>query len=470
MTNQDRSTISFAKLERSKSMPHFLDVQRQAFERLLQMEENEEDRRDRGLERVFNEIFPITDVHENFALEFVSYSLGEPKYSVEECMERDMTFAAPLKARLRLVVYETLGEDGKGEKRPRDILEKEVYLGDLPLLTEQGTFVVNGAERVIVSQLHRSPGVVFEESIHPNGTRLFSSRIIPFRGSWVEFTLDIHDVIHVHIDKKKKFPATALLRAFGYGSDTDILNLFYTTRTVDVEVATDDRGARREVTGTLLARTLLDDEFEGEPVALELNSFGEDTPACWLAEPVTPDGAEASIAVAGDVIDAPLVATLLEAGCETVSVLEDEEAFVARHGTELTDDVLSRLQRAGVTTVEVYSSATFISLRGSYGDLEMRRDWSQRPQLDADGGREGGSVRCGSVRQAQGSEGQGSARVHRRTARRVPADPQHARQGPDEQRGRRALLDILAGPTRRGAQRGDRAHGPGPAVLQPEAL
>ena len=205
-------------------MPHYLDVQRQAFERLLQMEATAEERRDLGLERVFKEIFPITDVNENFALEFVSYSLGEPKYSVEECMERDMTFAAPLKARLRLIVHETIAD---GEKRPRDILEKEVYLGDLPLLTEQGTFVVNGAERVIVSQLHRSPGVVFEETVHPNGTRLYSSRIIPFRGSWVEFTLDIHDVIHVHIDKKKKFPATALLRAFGYGRNTDILELFY---------------------------------------------------------------------------------------------------------------------------------------------------------------------------------------------------------------------------------------------------
>ncbi|MXX77501.1 MAG: DNA-directed RNA polymerase subunit beta, partial [Gemmatimonadales bacterium] len=186
-------------------MPHFLDVQREAFERLLQSKTREEERRDLGLERVFREIFPITDVNENFSLEFVSYSLGDPKYEVEECIERDMTYSAPLKARLRLVIFETVGKDD--EKRPGDILEKEVYLGDLPLLTEQGTFVVNGAERVIVSQLHRSPGVVFEETLHPNGTRLFSSRIIPFRGSWVEFTLDIHDVIHVHIDKKKKFPA-----------------------------------------------------------------------------------------------------------------------------------------------------------------------------------------------------------------------------------------------------------------------
>ena len=134
-----------------------------------------------------------------------------------------MTYSAPLKATLQLVIYEEVN----GAKRPRNIIEKEVYLGELPLLTPLGTFVINGAERVIVSQLHRSPGVVFEEATHPNGQRLISARIIPFRGSWVEFTVDIHDVIYVHIDKKKKFPATALLRAFGYGNNSDILRLFF---------------------------------------------------------------------------------------------------------------------------------------------------------------------------------------------------------------------------------------------------
>ena len=268
ISKKDGSVVSFGKLAEGRSMPHFLEVQLEAFDRLLQPTAKEE-QRDVGLERVFNEIFPITDVNENFALEFVDYSLGEPKYSVEECMERDMTYAAPLKATLRLVVYEELGD---GEKRPADILEKEVYLGDLPLLTRQGTFVVNGAERVIVSQLHRSPGVVFEEKIHPNGTRLFSARIIPFRGSWVEFTLDIRDVIHVHIDKRKKFPATALLRAFGYGTDADILDLFYSRREIDLTGLEDERAPRREVIGTMFVRSILDDEYEGdaEVTTLEL--------------------------------------------------------------------------------------------------------------------------------------------------------------------------------------------------------
>jgi DNA-directed RNA polymerase subunit beta len=215
--------ISFGKLDAGMGMPHLLDIQTRAFEALLQTDAAAHEREDVGLERVFKDLFPITDVHENFSLEFVRYSLGEPKYSVEECIERDMTFSAPLKATLQLVIFEEIN----GEKRPRNIIEKEVYLGELPLITNLGTFVINGAERVIVSQLHRSPGVVFEESTHPNGQRLISARIIPFRGSWVEFTVDIHDVIYVHIDKKKKFPATALLRAFGYGENRDILRLFF---------------------------------------------------------------------------------------------------------------------------------------------------------------------------------------------------------------------------------------------------
>src|SRR5207247_8661663 len=153
---------------------------------------------------------------------------------------RDRSAGAALKATRRLVVMEEVGETTK-TKRPKNISEKEGYLGELPILTPLGTFVINGAERVIVSQLHRSRGVVFEESIHPNGQRLFSARIIPFRGSWVEFTIDIHDVIYVHIDKKKKFPATALLRAFGYGTNADVLKLFYATKDIDITGKLDAR-------------------------------------------------------------------------------------------------------------------------------------------------------------------------------------------------------------------------------------
>jgi DNA-directed RNA polymerase subunit beta len=256
--------VSFSKLPSTMAMPNMLDVQLRAFRSLLQTDAAAQEREDVGLERVFNEVFPITDVNNKFSLEFVNYSLGEPKYSVEECIERDMTYAAPLKATLRLVVWEEVEDE---ERRPKDIIEKEVYLGDLPLLTDLGTFIINGSERVIVSQLHRSPGVVFEESIHPNGTKLFSARIIPFRGSWVEFTVDIHDVIFVHIDKKKKFPATALLRAFGYGRDEDVLRLFYTTRDLELtDDMLDSRVQRRDVFGVLLAEEVVDGET-GEVIA-----------------------------------------------------------------------------------------------------------------------------------------------------------------------------------------------------------
>src|SRR5882672_8475316 len=261
------TSISFAKLEPKKDMPHLLDIQTRAFEALLQTDASAQEREDVGLERVFKDLFPITDVHENFSLEFVRYSLGEPKYSVEECIERDMTYSAPLKATLQLVINETLPDGGK---RPRNIIEKEVYLGELPLLTPLGTFVINGAERVIVSQLHRSPGVVFEESTHPNGQRLISARIIPFRGSWVEFTVDIHDVVYVHIDKKKKFPATALLRAFGYGTNSDILRLFYATKPLDLTQKPDERALRREILGSMIAETVGNPEDRsGEPLARE---------------------------------------------------------------------------------------------------------------------------------------------------------------------------------------------------------
>ena len=246
-------------------MPDLLDVQLRSFEKLIEKELDPEKQWDFSLDRVFGEIFPISDVNENFTLEYKSASLGDPKYSVEECIERDMTFAAPLKAVLQLVVWEELEE---GERRPKDIIEKEVYLGDLPLLTELGTFIINGAERVVVSQLHRSPGVVFEENIHPNGSRLHSARIIPFRGSWVEFSIDINDICYVHIDKKKKFPATALLRAFGYGTDAELYGLFFTTRSVSLKKSHFEVGS--ELEGSVLAEDVVDQE-SGE-ILLELGA------------------------------------------------------------------------------------------------------------------------------------------------------------------------------------------------------
>jgi DNA-directed RNA polymerase subunit beta len=376
----DVPVISFAHLATAMPMPDLLDVQREAFDALLERDVEEGAGRDFGLERVFNEIFPSADSKQNFLLEFVSYSLGDPKYTVEECMERDMTYGAPLKATLRLVI----NEDVDGEKRPRDILEKEVYLGELPLLTEQGTFVINGAERVIVSQLHRSPGVVFEETIHPNGTRLFSARIIPFRGSWVEFSIDIHNVIHVHIDKKKKFPATALLRAFGHGSDPDILDLFYGVRELKVEEVASDRVFRREAAGALLAASVPNPAFEGGPESIVLTGFNLEEDKGWLATEHRHPETGRLLGAPGDPISADLINRLIEVGIEEVLIHRDADAFLASRADELTPELIGQIERAGVATIWVYSTPIRIPLRGRYEDLANRRDWSQDPRLAAD--------------------------------------------------------------------------------------
>src|SRR5574338_776070 len=258
-----KPVITFSKRESGMPMPNLLDIQTAAFQSLLVPDDVNGERQDVSLERVFREIFPIGDVNGKYSLEFLSYALGEAKYSVEACIERDMTYAAPLKARLRLDVFEEV----EGQQRLKNAIEKEVYLGELPIMTPLGTFVINGAERVVVSQLHRSPGVVFEESTHPNGQRLFSARIIPFRGSWVEFTIDIHDVIYVHIDKKKKFPATALLRAVGYAGNSDILRLFFGVRELDLTRKRESRTDLREVVGAVIAEDITLAGEEADPDA-----------------------------------------------------------------------------------------------------------------------------------------------------------------------------------------------------------
>lgn len=223
MKSKDGKVLSFSKLKSTMEMPHLLNVQLQAFRSFLQHDVSPQQRKRQGLQRVFEDVFPIKDAQDNYQLDFVEYRLGEPKFSVEECREKDMTYAVPLKAVLRLIIKENVD----GVQKVKDILEKELYLGELPQITDVGTFVINGAERVIVSQLHRSPGVVFEENIHPNGQKLYSARIIPFKGSWVELSLDINDVMSIYIDKRKKFHVTSLLRAIGYSSDEDIISLFY---------------------------------------------------------------------------------------------------------------------------------------------------------------------------------------------------------------------------------------------------
>ena len=213
---------SFGKIPQVIDYPDLLAIQTESFDKFLQAEVPPGKRKDGGLQAAFVNVFPIEDARGNYLLEFIEYSLDKPRYSVLECQERGVSYAAPLKARLRLSIKDPSGET----EEYTESIEQDVYLGNLPVMTYRGTFIINGAERVIVSQLHRSPGVFFDKSFHPNGTEIFSARIIPFRGSWVEFMTDVNDNLFVYIDRKKKFPATALLRALGYSSDEEVLNLF----------------------------------------------------------------------------------------------------------------------------------------------------------------------------------------------------------------------------------------------------
>ncbi len=251
-----KGRISFARTPSVIEIPDLLNVQIDSFDKFLQADVTPHRRKRVGLQHVFEMNFPITDARGNFLLEFMEYYVEKPKYSVVECQERGLTYAVPLKAKLRL------SSKKEGSKDYSDTVEQKVYLGDLPAMTYRGTFIINGAERVIVSQLHRSPGVFFGESVHPNGTLMYSARIIPFRGSWVEFTTDINNVMYVYIDRKKKFPVTTLLRALGYSSDDEILQLFELVEEVDV-----NKVNLREYVG----RTICSDVFDKKTGEIFIN-------------------------------------------------------------------------------------------------------------------------------------------------------------------------------------------------------
>jgi DNA-directed RNA polymerase subunit beta len=223
---------SFGKIKEVVEMPNLLSVQIDSFQSFLQLDISPRQRQRRGLHLVFESIFPVSDAHGIYSLEYVDYSVGNPRYSQEECRERGMTFAAPLRATLRLVTRDKESPDSP----VKDIVEQPVFLGELPLMTEEGTFIINGAERVVVSQLHRSPGVFFDETMHPNGKRLFSARILPYKGPWLEFSMDINDIMYVHIDRRRKLPVSLLLKAMGLSKGGEILSLFRP----DVEVGVDD--------------------------------------------------------------------------------------------------------------------------------------------------------------------------------------------------------------------------------------
>ncbi|WP_420577348.1 DNA-directed RNA polymerase subunit beta [Ekhidna sp.] len=266
MANNNNARINFSSIKSVIDYPDFLDVQLKSFVDFFQLDTPAEHKEGEGLYKVFMENFPITDSRENFVLEFVDYTVDPPKYSIQECIERGLTYSVPLKAKLRLLCNDEENEDF-------ETIEQEVFLGNIPYMTEKGSFVINGAERVIVSQLHRSPGVFFAQSKHTNGTLLYSARIIPFKGSWIEFATDVNNVMYAYIDRKKKFPITTLLRSIGYGSDKEILDLFGLSE----EIEATEKELKKVIDRRLAARVLRTwtedfvDEDTGEVVSIDRN-------------------------------------------------------------------------------------------------------------------------------------------------------------------------------------------------------
>ncbi|WP_425390417.1 DNA-directed RNA polymerase subunit beta [Ekhidna sp.] len=266
MANNNNTRINFSSIKSVIDYPDFLDVQLKSFVDFFQLDTPAEHKEGEGLYKVFMENFPITDSRENFVLEFVDYTVDPPKYSIQECIERGLTYSVPLKAKLRLLCNDEENEDF-------ETIEQEVFLGNIPYMTEKGSFVINGAERVIVSQLHRSPGVFFAQSKHTNGTLLYSARIIPFKGSWIEFATDVNNVMYAYIDRKKKFPITTLLRSIGYGSDKEILDLFGLSE----EIEATEKELKKVIDRRLAARVLRTwtedfvDEDTGEVVSIDRN-------------------------------------------------------------------------------------------------------------------------------------------------------------------------------------------------------
>src|SRR5690348_12438402 len=265
---QTNERVDFGKIKQVTETPDLLAIQIQSFKDFFQLETTPDKRNNEGLFRVFRENFPINDTRNIFNLEFLDYFVDPPRYTIDECIERGLTYSVPLKAKLRLSCNDEEHVDFQ-------TIVQDVFLGNIPYMTPRGTFVINGAERVVVSQLHRSPGVFFGQSVHPNGTKIYSARVIPFKGAWMEFATDINNVMYAYIDRKKKFPVTTLLRSIGYETDKDILELFGMAD----EVKGDKKSLQKYLGKRLAARVLRTwvedfvDEDTGEVVSLERNEI-----------------------------------------------------------------------------------------------------------------------------------------------------------------------------------------------------
>ncbi len=295
----EKPRVNFASIKNPLPFPDFLDVQLKSFRDFLQLDTPTENRKNQGLYKVFAENFPIADARNNFVLEFLDYYIDPPRYSIEECLERGLTYSVPLKAKLKLYCTDPDHEDF-------DTVIQDVYLGPIPYMTEQGTFIINGAERVVVSQLHRSPGVFFGQSVHTNGTKLYSARIIPFRGSWIEFATDINNVMYAYIDRKKKLPVTTLLRAIGLESDKEILEIFGLADEIKVNKKNLKAAIGRKIGARVLKSWVEDfsDEETAEVTSIERNEVVLDR---------------------GTVLEEEHIDTILSTGVQTIVLLKENQ-------------------------------------------------------------------------------------------------------------------------------------------------
>ena len=295
----DNQRINFASIKDPMPCPDFLEVQLKSFEDFLQLDTPPEKRVNDGLYKVFAENFPITDTRNNFVLEFLDYYIDPPRYSITECLERGLTYSVPLKAKLKLYCTDPDHEDF-------DTVIQDVFLGPIPYMTKQGTFIINGAERVVVSQLHRSPGVFFGQSVHANGTPLYSARIIPFKGSWIEFATDINNVMYAYIDRKKKLPVTTLLRAIGFESDKDILEIFDLAEEFKVTKASMKKALGRKMAGHVVKTRQEDyvDADTGEVVSIERSEV---------------------VVERESILDQDLVDRILDSGVETILLHKESD-------------------------------------------------------------------------------------------------------------------------------------------------
>jgi DNA-directed RNA polymerase subunit beta len=353
-TGKKRIRKSFGRIPEAVAMPNLIEVQRSSYEQFLQRETRSGERRDEGVEAVFKSVFPIKDFNERAVLEYVSYEFEEPKYDVEECVQRDMTYAAPLKVKLRLIVFET--DEETGARSVKDIKEQDVYMGDIPLMTEKGTFIVNGTQRVIVSQMHRSPGVFFDHDkgkTHASGKLLFAARVIPYRGSWLDFEFDAKDIVFVRIDRRRKLPATTFLMALGMDGE-EILSTFYDS--VPFEKRTGKGGEgwatpyKPERWRGVKPEFPLIDADTGEEIApagqkisaRNAKKFADAGLKTLLLRPEALTGRYMArdlvnmetgeiYAEAGDELDVPLIAALEEQGFTTIDVLDVDEVTMGAY-------------------------------------------------------------------------------------------------------------------------------------------